>query len=79
MDSICSPAELAGLQQVLSRSFVGSPETVRQGLKRFIQELSPGEIMVTGHIFDHAARVRSFEIAAQVREELAAESGTAAA
>ena len=79
MDSICSPAELAGLQQMLSRSFVGSKETVRRGVKRFIQELSPDEIMVTGHIFDHAARVRSFEIAAQVREELAAESGTAAA
>ena len=79
MDSVCSAAELAGLQQVLSRSFVGSKETVRRGMKRFIQELLPDEIMVTGHIFDHAARVRSFEIAAQVREELAAEADGAAA
>ena len=80
MDAICSAAELAGLQQMLSRSYVGAPETVRHGIKRFIQETSPDEIMVTGHIFDHPARVRSFEIAAQVRDELAAEeSGTAAA
>jgi luciferase family oxidoreductase group 1 len=79
MDSVCSPAELAGLQQMLSRSFVGSKETVQRGMKRFIDELSPDELMVTGHIFDHAARVRSFEIAAQAREELAAEADGAAA
>ncbi len=79
MDPICSAAELAGLQQVLSRSFVGSKETVRWGMKRFIQELLPDEVMVTGHIFDRAARVRSFEITAQVREELAVEAGGAVA
>lgn len=74
MDAIASAGELLGVQQALACSFVGAPETVRRGLRRFIRETGADEIMVTGHIFDHAARLRSFEIAAQAREELAAEA-----
>jgi luciferase family oxidoreductase group 1 len=58
------------LQQSLSCSVVGSPETVKRGLEAFIAHTSTDEIMVTGHIFDHAARLRSYEITAQVHETL---------
>jgi luciferase family oxidoreductase group 1 len=58
------------LQQALSCSVVGSPETVQRGLEAFIQKTRTDEIMVTGNIFDHAARLRSFEIAAQVHATL---------
>jgi hypothetical protein len=44
---------------------------VRAGLERFVARHKPDEIMVTAQIFDHAARVRSFEIAAAARDELA--------
>jgi luciferase family oxidoreductase group 1 len=64
------PRAHAILQQALSCSIVGSPETMRRGLEAFITYTGTDEIMVTGHIFDHAARLRSFEIAAQVHQAL---------
>jgi hypothetical protein len=43
---------------------------VQHGLAAFIKRTGTDEIMVTGNIFDHAARVRSFEITAQVHQAL---------
>jgi len=60
-----------GLEQALSCSVVGSPETVRRGLASFIARTGADELMVTSQIFDHAARLRSFEITAQARDALA--------
>jgi luciferase family oxidoreductase group 1 len=60
------PSAHALLQQTLSRSVVGSPETVRAGLNAFIARTGADEIMVTAQIFDHAARLRSFEITADI-------------
>ncbi|RCS24549.1 LLM class flavin-dependent oxidoreductase [Phyllobacterium salinisoli] len=54
------------LQHALSCSFVGSPQTVKQGLDAFIARTGADELMVTAQIFDHAARIRSFEILADV-------------
>ncbi|MBS0280434.1 MAG: LLM class flavin-dependent oxidoreductase [Proteobacteria bacterium] len=50
------------LKSVLSLAQVGSPETVKAGVEAFIAEHRPDELMVTGQIFDHAARLRSYEI-----------------
>ncbi|MGF2482020.1 LLM class flavin-dependent oxidoreductase, partial [Ralstonia pseudosolanacearum] len=50
---------------------IGSPHTVRDALASFIARTGADEIMVTSQIFDHAARLRSFEIAAEVHAELA--------
>ena len=58
------------LQQALSCAVVGAHETVQHGLAAFIKRTGTDEIMVTGNIFDHAARLRSFEIAAQVHQAL---------
>ncbi|KYG06326.1 hypothetical protein BE21_35485 [Sorangium cellulosum] len=65
-----SPTDRAGIEQALSCSVVGSPETVRRGLDAFITRTRADELMVTSQIFDHAARLRSFEITAQARDEL---------
>ncbi len=54
----------AMLADALTCSVVGGPETVRQGIERFIASTGADELMVTAQIFDHAARVRSFEILA---------------
>ncbi len=64
------PARLM-LQQVLSAAVVGSPATVRQGLSDFVARTGVDEIIVTAQIYDHAARLRSYEILAHVREEMA--------
>lgn len=75
-----SPHERSMLEQALSCTVVGSPETVRRGIEAFIARIGADEIMVTAQIFDHAARLRSFEITAQVHDELArAEQNPAAA
>jgi luciferase family oxidoreductase group 1 len=65
------PAERALLDSVLSCATIGSPETVRRGLQDFIDRTGANELMITSQMFDHGARLRSYEIAAQVREKLA--------
>jgi luciferase family oxidoreductase group 1 len=65
-----SEVELAGIGHALRYSAVGSPDTVRRWLDSFIQETRPDEVMVTAQIFDPAARLRSFEIVAGVRDAI---------
>jgi alkanesulfonate monooxygenase SsuD/methylene tetrahydromethanopterin reductase-like flavin-dependent oxidoreductase (luciferase family) len=55
-----------------SISLVGSPATVRRGLEILIDSTEADELMLTGQIFDHDARLRSFEIVAQVHAEMTA-------
>ena len=56
------------LDQVLSCSAIGSPDTVRQQMKAFVDRTGADELMITSQIFDHQARLRSYEIAAQARD-----------
>jgi luciferase family oxidoreductase group 1 len=63
-------AERALLDSVLSCATIGSPSTVREGLRSFIERTGADELMITSQMFDHRARLRSYEIAAQVRREL---------
>jgi len=55
----------------LASAVVGAPQTVRQGLEAFIARHRPDEVIVTSQIWDHAARVRSYEILAEVRDGMA--------
>ncbi|MDP3857055.1 MAG: LLM class flavin-dependent oxidoreductase [Stagnimonas sp.] len=64
-------AERALLDSVLSCAAIGSPATVRAGLEAFIDRTGADELMITCNMFDHAARLRSYEIASQLREQLA--------
>ena len=59
------PTALRMLEQSLVCSAVGSKETVRAKMADFIAKHAPDELIITGQIFDHAARIRSFELAAQ--------------
>jgi luciferase family oxidoreductase group 1 len=61
------PEERAMLEQVLACSATGSPETVRGQVKDFIAKTGADELMLAAHIYDHGARVRSLEIAAEIR------------
>lgn len=71
MDGFWSPAEQYGVQQALGMSLVGDKAKVRHGLLSVLRETEADEIMVNGQIFDHDARLHSFDLAMQVREELA--------
>jgi luciferase family oxidoreductase group 1 len=50
------------VSRMLHRSFVGSPETVRSGLERFIEETDADELIVATAIHDHARRLHSYEL-----------------
>jgi alkanesulfonate monooxygenase SsuD/methylene tetrahydromethanopterin reductase-like flavin-dependent oxidoreductase (luciferase family) len=67
LEARLDPAPKAMLEQVLRCSVVGSPETVAEGMKAFAERTDADEIIVTGAFHDHAAQLRSFEIAASVR------------
>jgi luciferase family oxidoreductase group 1 len=70
-ESRLSPQERAGLQQALTCTIVGTPETVRRGLKDFIARTGADELMVTAMIFEHGARLRSYQITAEAHADLA--------
>ncbi len=64
MDGIWSPAEKDYVGRMLRFGFAGSAATVRARLSEAIAHTQADEVMVTSMIYDHAARVRSFEIVA---------------
>ncbi|HEX7388612.1 MAG TPA: LLM class flavin-dependent oxidoreductase [Acidiphilium sp.] len=70
MADFWSPQERAMAEHSLIHAVVGSPSTIRTGLAAFIEEYRPDELMITAQIYDHAARVRSYEIVAGARETL---------
>jgi luciferase family oxidoreductase group 1 len=67
MDGVWTDAEAAGVHQAFREAIVGSPETVKKGIGAFVRRTGVDELMVTGSIFDRAARLRSFEIVAGAR------------
>ena len=73
IDTYWSPTEKVGASHALACSVVGSPKTVEEGLRRFVEVTGADELMVTAHIYDHRSRLRSFEIVAQIRDKIATE------
>lgn len=70
IDSYWSPAEKAQAMQMLSCSIIGSRETVRQGLQRLFEETGADELMIVSDIYDHTARLRSYELIAEIHAGL---------
>jgi len=66
IDSYWSPAEKQMAESMLACSIVGSPETVRHGLERFVAYTGADELMVVSAIFDPAARQRSYALLAEL-------------
>jgi luciferase family oxidoreductase group 1 len=65
IESYWAPEEKQRAMEMLARSFVGSPDTVREGLEAFVAETGADELIVAAAIHDHAARLRSYELLAQ--------------
>jgi len=64
---LLGPAERGMLDSVLSCSAIGAPETVARQMKEFIARTGADELMITSQIFDHKARLRAYEITADIR------------
>ena len=63
---IAHPQEIAMAEQVLREAAVGTKDSVRAFIERFLQRTRVDELIVTCHAYEHEARVRSFEIGAEV-------------
>jgi luciferase family oxidoreductase group 1 len=64
IETYWTPTEKMQASRMLSCSFVGSPKTVESGLREFIAKTGVDELMVSSAIYDHAARLRSYELLA---------------
>jgi len=60
------PQERELLGQVLACSGIGAPGTVAQAMQAFLDRTQADELMITSQIFDHQARLRSFELTAEL-------------
>ncbi|MEO5715108.1 MAG: LLM class flavin-dependent oxidoreductase [Luteolibacter sp.] len=65
-----SPAEDQHVQRMTRYSLVGSPKTTRRGIDEILRDTGADELIATAQIFDHAARLRSFEIFAEVMKSI---------
>ena len=66
MDGVWNYFEQEAVEQMLAYSIFGGPETVKQKMQAFVELTGIDEVMVTSHIFDHHARLRSYEVFAEV-------------
>lgn len=66
MDGLWSEYERAAVEGKLRASIIGSPEVVKEKLQAFIDKTQADEIMINAQIFDHADRVHSYEIVADI-------------
>ncbi|KRB07223.1 LLM class flavin-dependent oxidoreductase [Lysobacter sp. Root690] len=65
IETFWTPIEKAGVAQALACAVVGDAVEVRDGIAAFIERHRPDELMITANVFEHGARLRSFELAAQ--------------
>lgn len=70
IDAHLDPAVRAMVDQALACTAAGAPDTVRKALQGFIERHRPDELILTGQIHDHAARVKSFTLAAEIMQDL---------
>lgn len=64
------PMAQAMLDGIFSCSAIGSPETVRAAVAKFIERTEADELMITAHVFEHKARLRSYEIVSEIAKRL---------
>jgi luciferase family oxidoreductase group 1 len=70
IESYWSQVEKAQASNMLRYAFVGSRQSIRRGLQHCIDETAADEVMVASAIYDHGARVRSYEILGEVAASL---------
>ncbi|WP_449466391.1 LLM class flavin-dependent oxidoreductase [Stenotrophomonas humi] len=65
IEAFWEPHEKSGVERALACTVLGDPAQVAEGLQAFAQRHRPDEMLLTANIFDHTARLRSFELAMQ--------------
>ena len=72
IEAYWTPPEKLMVERALACAVVGDAATVEQGIAAFIGRHRPDELLLTANVFEHAARRRSFELAAAARDRLQA-------
>jgi luciferase family oxidoreductase group 1 len=70
MEGIWNEFEEAAVKERMQYTFIGSPTTVKDKLQQFLDETQVDELMIVSHIYDHGARVHSYEIVANVKSNI---------
>jgi luciferase family oxidoreductase group 1 len=70
IDEIWTADERLLVETKLALSIVGSPETVARGLSAFLEEIKADEIMVNSDTYDHAHRLRSYELVSEIMNRI---------
>lgn len=68
IEAYWTPVEKAQVTRMLARSIFGSAETIRTGIDALLAETGADELMIVSDVYDHAARLRSFELIAAAHE-----------
>jgi luciferase family oxidoreductase group 1 len=66
MDGIWSAHEKAAVEHMLQYAFIGSVQTVKEGLQTFVQSTGINELMITSHLYDLNAKITCYELVAQL-------------
>ncbi|GGG42764.1 LLM class flavin-dependent oxidoreductase [Hymenobacter glacieicola] len=67
MEGYWTDYEEAAVRQMMTYVFIGGPSTIARQLEAFVAQTQVAELMVVSHIYDHAARLRSYEILAELK------------
>lgn len=70
IETYWSPMEKAQAMRMLARSIYGAPDTVRAGMDALLKETQADELIVVSDVFDHQARLHSFDLIALAAELL---------
>ncbi|GGG38501.1 LLM class flavin-dependent oxidoreductase [Chelatococcus composti] len=70
IETYWTPTEKEQVMRMLARSIVGSPETVRDGIAALVAETAADELIVVSDVYDHALRLRSFELIAAAAQDV---------
>ncbi len=65
IETYWSPLEKIRVGQMLARSIVGAPETVKAGVAALVAQTHADELMIVSDVYDHQARLRSYELIAE--------------
>jgi len=65
IESFWEPHEKLGVERALACTVLGDPQQVAEGIAAFVERHKPDELMLTANLYDHRARLRSFELTMQ--------------
>jgi luciferase family oxidoreductase group 1 len=74
IETYWTPAEKVQAMRMLARSIVGSPETVKAGIAALAEETAADELIIVSDVYEHAARLHSFELIAAAQQPAAERS-----